>query len=481
MSERTTAAIRGARSRRDAAPSLALVLEAATGREQDVAPLLDEVVAFLEERGAGLEAGTPAGARLELARLERARSAEPGLVPEAELLGPALVELALEPGWDGAAVRALVGSLAARGGVDAAQGGLAVFRAAAAAPILTEIPPTLAVEGTLRVLAAVAPVSAAALWRGDGRLRCEARVPADPPSRRERDLAGSILRGEASASSGRALISGVPVLRWNETIAALVVRAPPDAPGVNLFLAAAANVLSRTLGRHDLLERNAVRERALVESTERRLVRLGFDLHDGPIQEVIALAVDVRFLRRQTAEVVKSRAQKPLIGRFDDLEARLAEIESGLRQLSHALEPPSAVRGDIETGIRRELSGFERRHGVRAGCEIEGRIGELTDSQRIVLYRLTQEALSNVREHAQADNVDLRLFASRDEIVLSVADDGRGFDVDKELVRCGREGRLGLIGMSERVRLLGGRFTIESREGGPTVVTATLPRWRPSL
>jgi signal transduction histidine kinase len=60
-----------------------------------------------------------------------------------------------------------------------------------------------------------------------------------------------------------------------------------------------------------------------------------------------------------------------------------------------------------------------------------------------------------------------------------VTDNGRGFDVERTLVQAARKGRLGLVGMSERVRLLGGRFDLQSSPGGPTTISAKIPRWRP--
>jgi signal transduction histidine kinase len=63
--------------------------------------------------------------------------------------------------------------------------------------------------------------------------------------------------------------------------------------------------------------------------------------------------------------------------------------------------------------------------------------------------------------------------------MLDVADDGRGFDVEEQLLQAARAGRLGIVGMGERIRLLGGRFEIESKPGGPTRVRASMPRWRP--
>jgi signal transduction histidine kinase len=101
----------------------------------------------------------------------------------------------------------------------------------------------------------------------------------------------------------------------------------------------------------------------------------------------------------------------------------------------------------------------------------------LTDSQQITLVALIREALSNVRKHSEASSVKITVTASPTAVEAQVIDDGRGFDLESTLVRAARAGRLGLVGMHERVRMLGGLTRIESRKGGPTVISATLPAW----
>jgi signal transduction histidine kinase len=108
-----------------------------------------------------------------------------------------------------------------------------------------------------------------------------------------------------------------------------------------------------------------------------------------------------------------------------------------------------------------------------------GSFDALTASQKITLVRLVQEALSNIRDHSEARSVQVRIGATRTRLMLDVADDGRGFDVEERLLQAARAGRLGIVGMGERIRLLGGRFEIESKPGGPTRVRASIPRWRP--
>src|SRR5207247_3859023 len=99
--------------------------------------------------------------------------------------------------------------------------------------------------------------------------------------------------------------------------------------------------------------------------------------------------------------------------------------------------------------------------------------------QRMTLLRVVQEALTNAREHSGAATVCVLVRARRDHVEATVRDDGRGFEVEETLVQAGERGRLGLVGISERARLLGGTCEIQSRSRGPTTISVFLPRMDP--
>jgi signal transduction histidine kinase len=105
----------------------------------------------------------------------------------------------------------------------------------------------------------------------------------------------------------------------------------------------------------------------------------------------------------------------------------------------------------------------------------------LTTSQQIALLNIIQEALSNIREHAKATTVKITVSVDAHGAEAKVIDNGLGFDLESTLMRTAREGRVGLLAMHERVRLLGGQCRIESRPGGPTAISVTLGRWLPLL
>jgi signal transduction histidine kinase len=120
---------------------------------------------------------------------------------------------------------------------------------------------------------------------------------------------------------------------------------------------------------------------------------------------------------------------------------------------------------------------FAVRTGVDPQVRVQGGLNHLSDSQQITLLALVREALSNIRKHSDASTVQITIVADEHGVHVEVIDDGSGFDPDLTLVSAARAGHLGLVGMHERVRMLGGRTQIESRPGGPTVISATLPPW----
>jgi signal transduction histidine kinase len=208
-----------------------------------------------------------------------------------------------------------------------------------------------------------------------------------------------------------------------------------------------------------------------VTASERRLSRLGFDLHDGALQHIAALGRDVREL--------ESDLPRQLAGRTSELDDRIGEIDRMLRELAHSLEPASLVRPPLDQVIAQEAEALEERSGIDVEARISGDFATMTSSQKIALIRVVQEAFTNIREHSGAGSVALTLVASRGCVDLRIDDDGVGFEVARTLQDAAQRGRLGLVGGAERVRLLGGQFDVRSRPGGPTTVAVTLPRWQP--
>lgn len=220
---------------------------------------------------------------------------------------------------------------------------------------------------------------------------------------------------------------------------------------------------------------------ALVEGSDRRLTRLGFDLHDGPLQELLLLGEDLRMFRGQLSAVLGEDRQAWLLrGRLDDLDARLVALERGLRQISTEVHASFLLERPFADAVRELTEAFAVRTGIVPSLSLHGDPAGMSPSQRIALLSVVGEALNNVREHGRgASGVEVSIALGAAGASARVRDDGCGFDVEAALLGAARRGRIGLAGIHERVRLLGGECVVDSRPGGPTSVSLTLPRWEP--
>jgi signal transduction histidine kinase len=381
------------------------------------------------------------------------------------------VSLAVERAWRPQDTHRLISSLTEILKADADEIALQLLTGALRAPQLLELPPTVALDVQISMLFALSPVVEASVWvRGEnGRPECLLAVGETAATRRFRAIAVRTLEGR-DRESDRGLIVGVPIRRWQAPWAALVVRVRSQEL-IEAVLEEASSAISPIVERDFLLQRSAERERNLVKASERRLSRLGFDLHDGALQHIAALGADLRRLRPQLASTVGAE--------LNGIESRLGELDRVLRELAHSLEPASLLRRPLERVIDAEIEALMERSGIEVQARVIGDFGAMTQSQKIALIRVVQEAFTNIREHSNATRVELQLSASRSCVELQIVDDGDGFEVTRTLQNAAQRGRLGLVGSSERVRLLGGTFDIRSKVGGPTTVALTLPRWQP--
>ena len=397
--------------------------------------------------------------------------------------GSAIVELAAALELDEADVRGAAAAVAEACALPLPAARFLLFTQAAGHPRLLELPPLVAVEVQLNLLLGLHVLADASLWRRTtSGMECVLTLggPAEP-SRRVRAEAKAVLRGRSRLSLlGGSQLRSAAVTRFGQPHAAIVGRCGSVEPDVaDAFLAEAAAFLGSILEREQLLEHSSERERTLVAASERRLMRLGFDLHDGPIQDVLALAADVRLLQQQVYPFVLADHREIAYGRFEDLTAHLVHIDRHLREIAHSLETKSVLSRPLGEILHREVDTFADRAGIQATLEIRGDPDSLSSAQRITVFRAIQEALANVREHAGASSVEVRVRARRSAIEVQIADDGMGFEVERALAKAAQRGRLGLVGMGERVRMLGGTFQVESSPGGPTLLKFTLPRWEP--
>jgi signal transduction histidine kinase len=148
-----------------------------------------------------------------------------------------------------------------------------------------------------------------------------------------------------------------------------------------------------------------------------------------------------------------------------------------LRTLCGELRPPTLVPFGLEKAIRSHSESFEKAHpNYRVRLELMRDGQSIPEKVRLALFRIYQELINNIARHAQANQIIIRFTLSDKEINLEVEDNGIGFDVPKRWVEMARQGHLGLVGVSERTELVGGKIKITSSSGKGTVVQVTVPR-----
>jgi signal transduction histidine kinase len=214
-----------------------------------------------------------------------------------------------------------------------------------------------------------------------------------------------------------------------------------------------------------------------LETVRRRLVRLAFDIHDGPLQSLAAAGFGLKDLHGRVAALLVDTPERDAAGELIvDLIDELSETERALRKLVDTLEDSHPEIADANELLDAELKRFRRRCTANVVVDGEWQFHPDSHSQALALEALLREALTNIAKHSGASNVTIRLQTSSTHVLLEIEDDGCGFD-PMEL----DEATMGLTSMRERVKLIGGEFEILSRPGGPTLATATLRRWRRAL
>jgi signal transduction histidine kinase len=391
----------------------------------------------------------------------------------ADLLSLIAVDLAANP----TDTRRLIGQLERHAGVPA----VALGREMLQSGHLLELPADMAIEVRLSLLLAFTGARSVGLWtqRAAGELELVSHAGAGEPELFEnRAGAQRLLAGEDPGEASAALV-GARIERLRPPAAVLVATGvTADGRHASLLIGAVGPVVSALLDREALDTNEHAAEENVMSSVERRLARLRFDLHDGPQQDIHLLAQDLNLFREQLRPIIAGDLNAGrLLGRLDDLEAQLVALDGDLRRLSSAVQSPFLSASSLPDALHELAAAFATRTGVQPETEVTGPLTKLTDSQQITLLALIREALSNIRKHANAHHISISIHSDGDGIRAEVTDDGDGFDPETMLVRAARAGRLGLVGMHERVRMLGGQTHIESRPGGPTVISAKLPPW----
>jgi Signal transduction histidine kinase len=205
-------------------------------------------------------------------------------------------------------------------------------------------------------------------------------------------------------------------------------------------------------------------ELAVAQAVERERQRIARELHDTVGQQLCAM-------RLTMADAHKSRQAGLLHKRLALLESLIAAADVDLDRAVFSLHPPALGQQGLAEAVRQHVSHWSGLFGVPVDLLITGLEHHApAPAVTAAAYRIVQECLTNIAKHARASRVGVALSVLRGQLQLSIEDDGAGFDMD-----AAPRGRLGLVGMGERVAALQGRFEVESAPGQGTTVLVTLP------
>ncbi|HYY80378.1 MAG TPA: sensor histidine kinase [Actinomycetes bacterium] len=228
----------------------------------------------------------------------------------------------------------------------------------------------------------------------------------------------------------------------------------------------AGQVASLAGARKRLLDRT-------VQAREEERVRLAAELHDGPIQRLAGIAYAADLSRRRIARGELAGGRELLATLEDDIRGEVA----ALRRVMTELRPPALDEWGLPAALSDYAAELQRRTGI--ACSVQARLPvRLARAQETVLYRVAQEALTNVAKHARAGHARVTLRAEQGQVVLEVADDGVGFASGRAAGAGGEQpagDHYGLASMRQQVEMAGGSWRLRSRPGHGTTVTATLP------
>jgi two-component system NarL family sensor kinase len=206
-----------------------------------------------------------------------------------------------------------------------------------------------------------------------------------------------------------------------------------------------------------------------LQDEERR--RVARDLHDTAGQTLTALKLILGSLERAVSH------QGPTAELFAELSGLADQALGEIRTTSHLLHPPLLDEAGFASAASWYVDGFNKRSAIEVSLHLPEGI-RLPNAVEIVLFRILQESLTNITKHSAATAVDVSLEVSEDAVILSVRDYGRGI-LPERLARMnttGSEVGVGIAGMRERLKELGGRLEIESDTSG-TLLRATIPCW----
>jgi two-component system, NarL family, sensor histidine kinase DegS len=265
----------------------------------------------------------------------------------------------------------------------------------------------------------------------------------------------------------------VPLKSRNRVRGVLVVfcrRLSRPMADEEMLLTAIGNEIGVAIENAQLYDSMRSYARAITRAQEDERLRIARELHDETIQVLVALGRQLEALDT-LPEPLPAAAKTRVRGQRDLVRNALR----GLRRFVRDLRPPVLDQLGLVAALRELTTDMRDTYGIHATLEVQGAVTRLRIEQELVLFRIAQEALNNVRQHAGASRVTVHLTFEQERVQMDIEDNGGGFNAPERISDLAPSGRLGLIGMEERARALGGALSVRSTLGRGVTVIVDIP------
>jgi signal transduction histidine kinase len=207
------------------------------------------------------------------------------------------------------------------------------------------------------------------------------------------------------------------------------------------------------------------------EDERRRIAR---ELHDDTVQSLIAIGQRIELIKEMLDDPAEART------RLSELRTMVTGAIASVRQFSRDLRPLTLEDLGLVAAMQYLVNQLSQSEGVEVKLDVEGEPDGLSPDMEVAIYRILQEALNNIRRHAQATEVNVTAEFTPEEIYLTVEDNGRGFVVPESITDFASAGSFGMMGLQERAQLFGGDVTLESQPYEGTTVRLVMQRHAPA-
>lgn len=213
-------------------------------------------------------------------------------------------------------------------------------------------------------------------------------------------------------------------------------------------------------------------QRRLLTEREQERKALARELHDQVIQDL--LSVNYQLEEIETDAELAAQSDE-----LSEVRDSIRALVDDVRRICGSLRPPTIDSLGLGAALQSYVRDWSARTGVGVKLDLDARLARLPEAIELSIFRIIQEGLSNVRKHARASSVEIRLnHTSPRALMVSIADNGRGLPSGFNLSALASEGHYGMLGISERVALLEGRLSLQNQGGGGLLLQAEIPHPR---